>query len=119
MCQLQTLQHKQQTSFFAIVFNHQITFCASQFGIRRNSVDTPAVCSQDQSKSKRTCDQAIHAEYRRSVFQQTDATMAHVATTSPAGVANQLLLQEQVLGNNSSATTRSDQLSQGGEQVKK
>ena len=31
----------------------------------------------------------------------------------------QLLLQEQVLGNNSSATTGSNQLSQGGEQVKK
>jgi hypothetical protein len=31
----------------------------------------------------------------------------------------QLLLQEQVLGNNSSATTGSNQLSQGGEQVEK
>jgi hypothetical protein len=31
----------------------------------------------------------------------------------------QLLPQEQVLGNNSSATTGSNQLSQGGEQVEK
>jgi len=31
----------------------------------------------------------------------------------------QLLLQEQVLGNNGSATTGPNQLSQGGEQVKK
>jgi hypothetical protein len=34
-------------------------------------------------------------------------------------VDDQLLFQEQVLGNNSSAPTGSNQFSQGGEQVKK
>ena len=66
------------------------------------------------------------AEYiaRDSVFyaQQVVITIMEsgdTPTTPGSTMDNQLLLQEQVLSNNSSATTGSNQLGQGDEQVEK